>query len=212
MLKQTLAVLTLVTILAFAGCSSGEKKQSEAQPSQEKKAEPTEYLGGREAFQKLYVSARSFAGDVKPYRLQSTYTKDAPAQEGKAALWRAEFASPSKRAIKAYSWSGLSGPDAPDRGVSHGTEDTYNPSNTSTQVFDIAFLKIDSSKAFDEAQKHGGEKLTKKDPKQPVFYVLDWSSKTNQLTWHVIYGSDRNDAKLTVAVDATTGAFQRIEH
>ena len=47
----------------------------------------------------------------------------------------------------------------PERGVSHGTEDTYNPSNSSTHVFDMQFLKIDSDKAFTEAQKHGGEAL-----------------------------------------------------
>ncbi len=212
MYKKVSALLILCTLLVLAACSSGEKKQPETSsaPAQ-KKAEAPEYLTGREAFQKLYVSARSFAADTKAYRLESTYTKGAPAQEGRAALWRASFASESRRAIKSYSWSGLTGPDAPERGVSHGTEDTYNPSNTSTQVFDIQYLKIDSSKAFEEAQKHGGEKLTKSDPNQPVFYLLDWNPKKTQLVWHVIYGENRNDAKLTVDIDASTGAFIRVE-
>ena len=100
----------------------------------------------------------------------------------------------------------------PERGVSHGTEDSYNPSNSSTRVFDIAFLKIDSDKAFETAQKHGGEALTKKDPKQPVTYILDWNGSTNQLVWHVIYGADVNDAKLRLAVDASSGEFITKEH
>jgi len=33
----------------------------------------------------------------------------------------------------------------------------------------------------------------------------------NNLVWHVIYGNSRADAKLKVAVDATTGEFIRIE-
>ena len=36
------------------------------------------------------------------------------------------------------------------------------PTNTNTQVFDVAFLKVDSDKALEVAQKHGGDKLVAK--------------------------------------------------
>jgi hypothetical protein len=78
-------------------------------------------------------------------------------------------------------------------------------------VFDLAFLKQDADKAFKVAQEHGGAALLKKDPKQPVYFVLDWNGK-NQLVWHVIYGESRNDAKLAIAVDASSGAFLEKEH
>ncbi len=197
-----------LTLLLITACNSGSKPAPAGEPAAEKKAAAPQYETGRNAFQKLMVAARGFAPDVKPYRLESGYTPDAPATEGKAALWRAQFASPSKHSIKAYSWSGI----GDSAGVSHGTEDTYNPSNISTQVFDLAFLKIDSDKAFEEAQKHGGEKLTKKDPKQPVIYVLDFTPKSNELIWHVIYGDNRNNSKLNIAVNATSGAFMHVEH
>lgn len=101
----------------------------------------------------------------------------------------------------------------PDRGISHSTEDTYNPNNASTQVFEFTRLKIDTDQAFAVGQKHGGEKLTRKDPSQPVVFLLDFDPKGYQLTWHVIYGaSSRGDAKLRVAVDATTGEYKKIEH
>ena len=87
----------------------------------------------------------------------------------------------------------------------------YNPNNASTQVFDQAFLKMDSDQAFVEAQKHGGDKILEKDPTTPVRYICDWNHNTNQLIWHVIYGASRETAKLTVAVDATTGEFIRVE-
>jgi hypothetical protein len=44
-----------------------------------------------------------------------------------------------------------------------------------------------------------------------VIYVCDWNRNTNQLIWHVIYGVSRETAKLTVAVDASTGEFLRVE-
>jgi hypothetical protein len=205
-MRKLLAVLIAVfTISLLNGCES--KKETPAPAAETKpKVEAPQYETGRLAFQKLFVSARAFAADVQPYRLQSIYTADSPATEGKAGIWSAQFASPSRRSIKSYTWSGVSGENMPDRGVSHGTEDTYNPSNSSTRVFDMQFLKIDSDKAFAEAQKHGGEALMKKDPKQPVTFILEWSQK-NRLVWHVIYGDSRNNAKLAIAIDASSGAF-----
>lgn len=210
-MRSTLTAAIILAALVLASCSSKPAQQASA-PGEQKKAQPAEYKTGQQAFQTLYVSARSFAADIKPYRLQSLHTDGAPVEEGKAGLWTAQFASASRKGIKAYTWSGISAEGAPERGVSHGTEDDYNPANTSTQAFEVAFLKIDSSKAFDEAQKHGGDKLFKKDPRQPVFFILDWSPKTNELIWHVIYGNNRNDAKLAVAIDASSGLFKHIEH
>ena len=43
-----------------------------------------------------------------------------------------------------------------------------------------------------------------------MIYVLEWNHVTNELIWHVIYGS-RDVAKLKVAVSATSGDFLRIE-
>jgi hypothetical protein len=41
--------------------------------------------------------------------------------------------------------------------------------------------------------------------------VLNWSGVTNELIWHVIYGSSPEDAKLRVAVNASNGEFLRVE-
>jgi hypothetical protein len=206
MRKLTFFLSTLLAaMLALVACTSTAPPKSAPTPK------PAEYLSGRAAFQKLYVSAHAVAGDVKPYRMESRYTRDSPASEGRSGLWRADFASPSKKLSKTFTWSGLAGPDAPERGVSHGADDTYNPGNTTTQIFDTQFLKIDSDDAFKVAQAHGGEKLTRADPRQPVFYTLEFDSRKNQLVWHVVYGSSRYDAKLDVSVDATSGSFLREE-
>jgi hypothetical protein len=184
---------------------------SSAPPKTAKQPKPAEYLSGREAFQMLYMAAHSIGADVEPYRMESRYTKDSPTSEGKSGLWRADFASSSKKLSKTFSWSGLAGPDAPERGVSHGSDDTYNPGNSATHVFAPQFLKVDSDQALKVAQQHGGAKLTAADPGQPISYMLDFDARKNQLIWHVIYGSSQFDAKLTVFVDATTGEFLREE-
>jgi hypothetical protein len=206
-------VIACIALLLLAGCSSSNTtaNQSDSQSANKPAPKQPEYETGRVAFQKMYLSARGWAADATPFRLQSQFTSDAPITEGKAGLWRASFASPAKRMMKMFVWSGLVGPDAPEPGISFSAEDTWNPTNASTLPFNVGFLKSDSDTAYQIAQQHGGEKLTKKDPKQPVVFVLDWDASKNQLVWHVIYGNSADEAKLRVAVNATTGEFLRIE-
>jgi hypothetical protein len=205
-MRKLTALLTLVLAVTFFNACESKKEAPKESETAKPQTEAPEYETGRLAFQKLYISARSFAPDIQPFRLQSSFTKGAPVAEGKAGIWHASFASPSKRQLKSYTWSGVSGPDMPDRGVTHGTEDEYNPTNSSTRVFDNQFLKIDSDKAIKVADEHGGSALMKKDPNQPVIFLLDWNGK-NQLVWHVIYGENRNTAQLIIDVDASTGAY-----
>jgi hypothetical protein len=195
--------MALLAVGILAGCSSQSPAPQKPQPK------PAEFVSGRTAFQKLYVAAHGWARDAQPFRLESQITPDSRGQDGKSAVWRASFASAIGRSVKPYVWSGTDVPDAPARGVSFGTEDTYNPSNASTHVFDIAFLKVDSDEVLKVAQEHGGEKLLQKEADTPIFYGLDWSGPTAELVWHVYYGNTRNDAKLEVDVNASTGEFIR---
>ena len=48
-------------------------------------------------------------------------------------------------------------------------------------------------------------------PTCPVLYLLDWDRNENKLQWHVMYGGGRDDAKLRIAIDATSGNFLRVE-
>jgi hypothetical protein len=209
---RTTAVAFLGLLLLTA-CSSNQpnpEQSQKSQPAKQAEKQP-QFETGRTAFQKMYLSARLWAPDVKPFRLQSQYGPDAPVAEGKAGLWRASFASPAKRAMKLFIWSGLVGPDAPERGVSFSAEDSWSATNSSTQVFDIAFLKVDSDQAFETAQKHGGAKFFEAGSNQPILFTLDWDARRNKLLWHVIYGDSFDNAKLRIAVDATSGEFDRIE-
>ena len=206
---QRTAIAAIVVMLALlAGC---ESKPPANAPQAKPEPKPPELLTGRAAFQKTFIAARNYAADVKPFRIESIPSADGNGLDGKSAIWRASFASAIQHGVKPFFWSGSNAPDAPSRGVSPGNEDVYNPSNASTQIFDPAFLKADSEQAFAEAQKHGGDKILEKDSTTPVLYVCDWNHNTTELTWHVIYGGSRETAKLTVAVNASTGAFIRVE-
>lgn len=179
----------------LAGCSSEPSK-----PTETSQPKAPEAITGSGAFYKCYASARLWSPDVQPYRAESAPSKN---RDGKATEWRTGFASPSLHSTRPYTWT--------PGDISHGVEDSYSPTNSSTLVFNIQFLKTDTDKAFSVAQQHGGDKLLEKEPDTPVFYILDWNRQENTLLWHVIYGTDRETAKLRVAVNASTGEFSRVE-
>ncbi|MGB7927085.1 MAG: hypothetical protein WCF61_02955, partial [Terriglobales bacterium] len=188
MITKKLVVEIAVAILAaglMAGCSS---QPSQPAPSEKPQPKPPEQITGNAAFYKCYISARGWAPDAQPYRAESEPTNDSKGRDGKAGEWRALFASPSQHATRPYTWA--------LGDVSHSDVDNYSPTNSSTQIFNVQFLKEDTDKAFAVAQQHGGDKLLEKEPDTPVFYVLDWNRQTNELLWHVIYGTDRETAKL----------------
>jgi hypothetical protein len=201
-------------MFSLVGCSSSEpnKSSSAASPSQPSKPavkneEPEQRETGRAAFQKVYASARIWAPDAQPLAIESLPRKgDA---DGKAAIWNAKFASASRRSIRTFTWSGASGEDAPERGISPGKIDEYSPENASTRPFSINFLKVDSDQAFEVAQKHGGSALLKKDKDLLTKYALQWEPRQNQLLWRIIYGP--SESKLRVLVDASSGNFVKLE-
>lgn len=209
---QTAALLTLL-LLAISGCSS--KPTNEAPPEASKKspkpATPSEFVTGREGFQKVYATARGWASDAQPVRLESRPRKEDP-KNGTASVWSGTFASPSMRQIRSFLWSGASAPDAPELGITPGSPDTYSEGNVSTRPFDLNFLKIDSDKAFAvAAKKKEAATLLKKSPTTPTKYVLYWDASKGRLVWKVIFGGSEYDAKLIIWVNASTGEFAKIE-
>ncbi|HLX86683.1 MAG TPA: hypothetical protein VKR59_22485 [Terriglobales bacterium] len=196
-MKKLIAAILASGLLA--GCSSEPAKPAASETA---KAAPTS-ITGSSAFFKCYVSARLWAPDAQPYLADSAPGAAGTGRDGKMPEWRAGFASPKLRSTKFFTWS--------NGDISHGVDDTYSPTNSSTQIFNVQFLKTDTDKAFSVAQQHGGDKLLEQEPTTPVFYILDWNHITNELLWHVIYGTDRESAKLRVAVNATSGEFSRVE-
>lgn len=202
-LKKAGSLLLLAAALGLWGCE-------ESKPTAPSQPKPSEFETGRFALQKMLAPARLWSQDALPINLRSQVFKDSNGQDGKSGFWRAVFASPARQKAEPFSWSGMASEDTP-RGVNHGVEDTFNPNNRSTQPFDLNFLKVDTDKALEVAQQHGGKALLEKDPKQPIMYMLDFDAISSQLRWHVIYGDSESTAKLTVLVDASTGQFLRKE-
>jgi len=198
----------LLALSLLAGCSSKQPAPEAQKNGVQPQKQPVEFVTGREAFQRMYGAARLWAPDAQPIRLESQSRAEDKA-DGKADVWGATFVSPTRRLMKPFLWSGVDADDAPQPGLTPGNEDSYNPSNASTQPFNIVALHVDSDAALTEADKHGGKEQLKKDARSGVKYVLTWNPLKTELVWHLIYGRNEETAPLTVFVDATTGKFIR---
>src|SRR6266404_8134994 len=170
--------LCLISVaMLTAGCSSTENKAENGTPEKPasgappQSKEPVLYTG-QAAFNRMMGLAMKWSRDAQPARLESVPTTETTGQNGKSAVWRGYFASPSRRSTKTIVCSGSRRPDAPPFGVStEGSEGSYN-ADAANLAFLPLLVKTDTDKAFALTLDHGGAAILKKDARQPVIYVL----------------------------------------
>jgi len=207
--RLAFALSVISFAILTAGCNSTENKPKESAPDKPAAAAPPPApvpYTGEEAFNRMLALAVKWSPDAQPARVESVLTPETTGQDGKATIWRGYFASPARRAVKTIVCSGSRRPDAPPLGVSTEGDAAYNAESASL-VFSQYLLKTDTSQAFTTAQQHGGDAIVKKDPQQPVTYVLLKDRKQNGPVWYVIYGASEKDRKGIGVINATTGAF-----
>jgi hypothetical protein len=199
----------VILMLVLLGCESKPAQpaaQPGATPPAEKK-QPVLYAA-KQCFTSMVNLAQRWQPDALPFHLESELTSETTGQGGKSTVWRAYFASANRGTMKTFLCSGSRLSSAPASGFTSTAETAYPP-NVPGLMFQPSYLQTDSDKAFDLAQAHGGDALTKKDPQQAVTYLLDWDPKHKTLLWYVIYGKTQSEAKGIGVINAATGAFVR---
>jgi len=169
--------------------------------------EPILYTA-KQCFANMLSVAQRWQRDALPFHMESEVNAEATGQDGKATVWRALFASRNRGTMETVICSGSRLPGGPAFGFS-STAETASAANVPALMFDPSYFQSDSDKAFATTLEHGGSALLKKDPKQPVFYLLDWDPKQKSLFWYVIYGTSSAERKGLAVTNATTGAFLR---
>jgi len=194
--------------LLMIACSSSAptgSTQPQSAPAAPAKKEPVLYTG-KSCFSMMAGMASRWAPDAQPFHMESELNEESNGHDGKATVWRAMFASPTRRTYKVFTCSGSRLPNEPATGVTAGAETTYGPTVPSL-MFQAFLLSSDSDQAYTVAQEKGGAKLIEKNPQQPVAYTLDWNPKEKMLLWVVIYGTSAKDSKGMGVIDAGSGRF-----
>ncbi len=188
-------------LAALAACSESATQQAE----KKELATPDPPITGREAFQRMYISARGWASDASPVQLQSYNLPSVKASDGKAGAWQAVFTSASRARSRSYSWSAIESEGNLHKGVFAGPEES---SSSSQRSFLVAFIKYDSDDALKVALKQPHvEAYLKKHPDRPLQFLLDFTDRVPDPAWRVMWGDSPSTAECTIYVDASTGKF-----
>jgi hypothetical protein len=206
-----IAIVLICTGALIACGSSGTpagSAEKHAAPAKPQPKEATLYTA-QEAFTRLTGYARKWAADARPIHVESEVNAESNGQGGKSSVWRGLFASPSRQTVKTFICSGSQDPNGPPLGVSSPAGEYPLTAEMNALQFEPFFVKTDTDKAFAVAQEHGGAALTKKDPSQPVAYLLEWDRKLHAPVWYVIYGTSLKERQGLGTINASTGAFLR---
>lgn len=199
--RRGLAAAAMLVLLS--GCSDAPKTETKKEP--EKPAEP---LTGRQAFQKMYPSARSWALDAQPLQMQSYNLTDVKSSDGKAGAWQATFVSASQSKSRVYSWSAAEAEGNFHKGVFAGPEQSWSGPSGQNSPFDTVAIRVDSDEAYKTAlaQKEIAD-FVKKNPQKPVTFILEKTRRFQDVYWRVLWGESVGTSEYTVFVNATTGKF-----
>ncbi len=191
--------LLMAPLLLLAACSEPPKATKKEPPK------PLEPLTGRQAFQQMYISARSWAPDCQPLELKSIGLNNGKAPNGKSGAWQCTFVSPARARAKTYTWSAIEAEGNLHKGVFAGQDESYSPSRQ-VQPFLTAAIKTDSDEAYEAAAKKAADFL-KKSPDKPVNYLLELTPRFPDLAWRIYWGESLSTSEYSVFIDATTGQY-----
>lgn len=204
----------LCTLFLFTiACSTTPEKPADksqlklASSIETEKKDPILYTG-KPCFTRMSDMAQRWSPDALPFHMESALNAESNGQGGKATIWRGLFASPSRGTFKTFTCSGSRLKEEAAVGVTSTAETASSPVVASL-LFHPSFLQTDTDQAFATAQQHGGEALVKKDPKQPIVYILEHDAKNKGVFWYVVYGTSESERKGIGVIDATNGTFIR---
>ena len=200
--------LTIIAAgLLLAGCSEQPAPPAAAK-KEEAKPEPAT---GQSALFKMYQVARAWAPDAAVLKMDSVRVEGVADQPGKSAGWEAVFTSEQRASSHAFTWYAVDQEPTIHKGVFGGSEESYSGAHGATTPFLIADVKIDTDAALATA-KGKDEAFEKKNPGQPVIYLLEKSSRFANPAWRVIWGESVSTSGFSVFVDASSGTFLEIMH
>jgi hypothetical protein len=187
-----------VLVLSLAACSDAPKTATEKKPSK-----PPEVLTGRQAFQRMYPQARSWAPDALPLEIRSVNLSQVKAEPGKAGAWQVIFVSAALGKAKTFTYSAVEEEGNLHEGVFGGAVVDYSGRGPSTPIA-IAAIKVDSDEAYKTAADKSEDYL-KKNPNKPVMFLMEQTKRFPDVTWRVVWGDSVSTSDYSVFVDGTTG-------
>jgi len=192
-------------ILMLAACSQSPKPASTAETAETSTANepsgPPQPISGKTAFWEMYKSARNWATDLEPLRLESKEIPGIRNDGGKAAMWVATFGSPARHEIRTYTYAITA--HAPDiyKGVTIGRVLPWSGPTRDAMPFK-ASEAVDSDAAYTAAWKDAAA-WAKTHPGKDASLTLGNAFRFPAPVWYILWGN--NKSGYAAFVNANTG-------
>ena len=197
-----------LTFLMLAACSPSPKPAATetTTESQTKEASgPPQPVSGKTAYWEMYKSARAWATDLQPLRLESKEIPGIKNEDGKAAMWTAILGSPSKKEYCTFTYAIVA--HSPDiyKGVTIGRTLPWSGPTRDAMPFKTSDA-IDSDAAFQAASKDAAAWL-KKHPETQASLTLENAFRFPAPVWFVLWGN--NKSGYAAYVNASSGTVMK---
>jgi hypothetical protein len=197
MSETLLKAVFAVSALALAACSSGPATpvaaaKTDADTAKQAPAGPIEPIAAKDAYWKMYTPAHAWAADITPIGLKSGEVTGVKNADGKAGVWKAVFASASKRSIRTYVYAVAD--QLPDitKGVKAELAEPWTGPTRDVMTFQTGDFKVDSDAAFKTATAKAADWLKQKDnAEKPVSLSLGASAKYQEPVWAILFGTQK---------------------
>jgi hypothetical protein len=189
----------LLTLLSFVSACS----DTPTQPTAKAPPKPPEQITGRQAFQRTFPTARTWAADCQPLRIRSLILDELKAENGKAPAWEVTYTSGQLGRARRYTWSAIEASGNLHEGVFAGPIETWNASGQQQPILPSALL-IDTTDAFATAVSASADYLQKPGDKPPVTFLLESTARFPDPAWRILWGSSIASAEYSVFVDAAS--------
>ncbi|HEX4039250.1 MAG TPA: hypothetical protein VHX37_14425 [Acidobacteriaceae bacterium] len=187
------------------GCTrSAQTAPPVQQPEAQTQSAPAGPVAAKDAFWPMYKAAHAWASDVTALRLSAKTIPGVKNESGKAAMWEAVFASPSKATYRTFTWSVADVPSSMIyKGVNAGLEMPWGGATRDVMPIDLSQFNTDSDAAYQAAAADGAEWLKKNPGKDLSALEMGDTYRFQVPVWHVMWGT--KSAGYAAWVDASSG-------
>ena len=209
MTKACAAIASAIAILLLSACSETPSNSTAGNSSTMKASEATSSapVAAIAAYWKMYESAYKWAPDEVLLRLEP---KDAAAftkEGGKADIWEATFASPSKHECRQFLYAVTAHPPDIYQGVNVGHAIPWGGVTRDVMPIEKLQFTIDSDAAFTTATDDAKAWLKKNPDKKLSNFQLGNGYSFPAPVWYVMWGDKKSG--YVAYVNATTGKVMK---
>ena len=207
-LQQCSVSAVAAAVLLLVGCAQSNTPSADAASgAANATARPAELVTAKAAFWPLYKSAQAWSSDAEAMRVAPRDVPGFKNGAGRAAMWQATFASPSRRQYRVYSYAIATALPDIHKGTDAGLPLPWSGPTRDAMPIDPTVFTVDSDAAYQASAADAAAWLAKNPGKELTSLELGSTYAFQAPVWYVAWGDKKSG--YTAFVNATTGKLYK---